>query len=521
MKHLKRLVRARRDDAASLYESSVDLARSEKLDEAREKLLEALRAGPADGSLCFQIGNSLEALGDHESALKSYHLAVSLCDRNQGIAALRRIAKIELDLGRPRRGLGALRDAMRRSQYAPEDCCSLARAMESAGQAENAITYYYMATRKAPHDLEAHRSLASLLSSVGYHASAVRVWRHIAQLSPGDAASLTALGVELSKFGANDAAIEVLVRVTELAPRTASAYADLGIAYVQASQPEAAIKALKTAIRLDPRSALAYMNLGVALMATGQAEQAMGVFYQVISLESDWPAAHYNLGLALRELGDLRGAKEALERAASLAPGDSEITFALRRVTLEELQPEGVSVAPRGTAPSTTAAAMNGDIAKFPLADVLEFLRVKRAEGRLNLNGTSGEASIWLRSGDLVAADADGILDLGRRLVAIEAITEDDLEMALEGAESPDGRSVSAQLLEDGVVSDQDLGRAVWDEVLTVLEVVLQWGDGSFEFIEDDVPEGFQLLPCTVDARRAVMEVMTKLDEKRAGRRME
>jgi pSer/pThr/pTyr-binding forkhead associated (FHA) protein len=121
--------------------------------------------------------------------------------------------------------------------------------------------------------------------------------------------------------------------------------------------------------------------------------------------------------VVVRDLGStngtlVNGAK--ISGDCALEPGDridiagSSLTFC--RVSTDLAEPVASrgdqTVIAWGPAPATGGAALKGNLAKIPIFAVLQVLEMGDQSGCLVVEGADGEASVWLRSGRIVHAEA-------------------------------------------------------------------------------------------------------------------
>src|SRR3546814_15110284 len=96
--------------------------------------------------------------------------------------------------------------------------------------------------------------------------------------------------------------------------------------------------------------------------------------------------------------------------------------------------------------------ALSGTLETFSLPDVLRLLSTTKKTGLLALDGDRGRGRIWVRDGDIVAADADRAVNEQMEGVAFELLRFVDATLEFDsGAEAPaegDAREVDAVLAE-------------------------------------------------------------------------
>jgi tetratricopeptide (TPR) repeat protein len=121
-----------------------------------------------------------------------------------------------------------------------------------------------------------------------------------------------------------------LDRAAALDPRDAQVRVNRAVAWEQLGRPEEARRLLLEVVAESPRAADAQLRLGHLALAQGD-PAAAARHYEAVLGAAPWAEAWAGLGLARRRLGDAAGARDALERALLLDPGQ-ENAAELRRV---------------------------------------------------------------------------------------------------------------------------------------------------------------------------------------------
>src|SRR5205085_3957420 len=104
----------------------------------------------------------------------------------------------------------------------------------------------------------------------------------------------------------------------------------------------------------------------------------------------------------LAALNDGDGAREAFLRAAALEPDDPEIRAVLRSLPSESGSSDVPALASSGR--------FLGDLKSFPLTELLEFLRLQKKTGLLDLwSPRRGTGAIHLVRGQITSATAPGV----------------------------------------------------------------------------------------------------------------
>jgi CheY-like chemotaxis protein len=135
-------------------------------------------------------------------------------------------------------------------------------------------------------------------------------------------------------------------------------------------------------------------------------------------------------------------------------------------------------------------AALSGDLRIVALSDVLTLLADEGQTGVLSVTLDRARLRLFLRKGLLDFATAEGIPEeflLGRFLVKTGALESDTLVAALEARQSlppAEGETslFGAFLVQRGLVTGTDLGRAITLQTSALVFEGLRWGAGRFAF---------------------------------------
>jgi Flp pilus assembly protein TadD len=159
--------------------------------------------------------------------------------------------------------------------------------------------------------------------------------RHLADV-PGDA-EVRLLHAELLEAGGDaELAIDELTRLVDTSADQSLVLVRRGAILARLGKTIEAERDLRRAIAERAGYAPAYLHLGITLLRRGLGAEASGAFREVLRLSPDDPDALFYLGDSLQMTGDLDGALRALERSASLAPGESR-SFKLMGRLLDRL----------------------------------------------------------------------------------------------------------------------------------------------------------------------------------------
>lgn len=162
-----------------------------------------------------------------------------------------------------------------------------------------------------------------------------------------------------------------------------------------------------------------------------------------------------------------------------------------------------------------TQEALSGDIASIPLGEILQVLQMQRQSGVLEVTNGKVEISIVLRDGLVDLAQAKGAsveFRLGRYFIESGLLTREQLEVAVK--QSSEARCLLGDTLkQQGLVTDEDLRRALVRQTSEMMYEMLRWQRGRFVLLRDVlVPEADEArLGLAVAA--IVMEGFRRVDE--------
>lgn len=159
--------------------------------------------------------------------------------------------------------------------------------------------------------------------------------------------------------------------------------------------------------------------------------------------------------------------------------------------------------------------ALEGDIARVPLGEVLQLLRLQRQTGVLNVERQQAEVSIAFREGQIDLALARGISSeflLGRYVVAEGWLTREQLEAKLR-TRTTDSGWLGEQLVREGVLTASDLERVLTRQTSEIIYEVLRWKDGRYRFEHGVTLPEAQSAYLSLPVESLVLEGFRRVDE--------
>jgi adenylate cyclase len=153
--------------------------------------------------------------------------------------------------------------------------------------------------------------------------SAEGLARRAVALDGADAQAPSCLGWALQARGELEGALVEIERALAVSPNLATAHGHRGATLIFSGRPKEGLVALETCIRLDPRDpflSVRLLHIACGLYFSREYEATVEAAKRLILSYPDFPMIYRWPAAALGQLGRVAEAKEALEKAISLAP---------------------------------------------------------------------------------------------------------------------------------------------------------------------------------------------------------
>jgi hypothetical protein len=159
---------------------------------------------------------------------------------------------------------------------------------------------------------------------------------------------------------------------------------------------------------------------------------------------------------------------------------------------------------------------LTGDLAIFYPAEVLQFLRLARATGRLDLEREHEHVEVYVEDGRPMFARASGpSVRTGDILLHRGEVSREALEHALASQAEAPGRRVGEILASSGAVDPEGVRRAVLEVQRRIVYRVLLWQEGAFTFEARERAAG-EDIAIDLDLERLILEGLRLADQARA-----
>jgi hypothetical protein len=162
----------------------------------------------------------------------------------------------------------------------------------------------------------------------------------------------------------------------------------------------------------------------------------------------------------------------------------------------------------------STGPAFSGSLQACGLPELLEVLRTGQKTGTLVCSSAAGIGAIHLRSGKVTGAAAPDSSDLCAYLLTRNAVTQEQLQTVQQSNGTQPVLAIDLRLLEQGLVTVEQLQQALRDQVLAAFTELVEWREGQFAFDRDLVGSPRSGAEIELDPRDVLLEVYAGNDER-------
>ena len=155
-----------------------------------------------------------------------------------------------------------------------------------------------------------------------------------------------------------------------------------------------------------------------------------------------------------------------------------------------------------------------GNLRVIPLAEVMQVLQLQRQTGTCLVTSGKVEMAVTFREGLIDLARSKGTADefrLGRYLVIEGLVSQAEVDNIFEDKSGP-RRLLGEALVESGLITEDDLRRALIRQTSELIYEVLRWVDGRFSF-SNTAPEASEQNRLGLPVASIVMEGFRRVDE--------
>lgn len=161
---------------------------------------------------------------------------------------------------------------------------------------------------------------------------------------------------------------------------------------------------------------------------------------------------------------------------------------------------------------SRDAAILQGDLSRIQLPDVLSFIAMIRATGKLSLRSGQLDRTIIWKDGEIVFANSNSPEhSLGQFLLRNGKINQAQYDESKRRV-TPTMRHGKV-LVQMGAISPKDLWWGVKNQVLEIIYSLFTWKEGTFGFYESVEEIAMERIVLSINTSSVIMEGIRRLDE--------
>jgi hypothetical protein len=161
---------------------------------------------------------------------------------------------------------------------------------------------------------------------------------------------------------------------------------------------------------------------------------------------------------------------------------------------------------------SRDAAILQGDLSRIQLPDVLSFIAMIRATGKLAVRQGQFDRTIIWKDGEIVFANSNSPEhSLGQFLLRNGKINQAQYDESKRRV-TPTMRHGKV-LVQMGAISPKDLWWGVKNQVLEIIYSLFTWKDGTFGFYESVEEIAMERIVLSINTSSVIMEGIRRLDE--------
>jgi tetratricopeptide (TPR) repeat protein len=211
------------------------------------------------------------------------------------VEAIRKRARVLLDLGRPAEALDEVRRALAANPRDPEALEIEGLCLVRLKHFDEALDALGRAIAESPGQAHPHYLVGFALRELGRHAEAVTPLEAALRIAPDEPVYLRAIAELLADLRQFDQALAAASRAVEVAPDRAANHVTYGYVASTAGKKELARAEYERAVELDPGDAAAWNNLGCLDLEAGRTLLARSRFREALRLDPRGERAQRNL----------------------------------------------------------------------------------------------------------------------------------------------------------------------------------------------------------------------------------
>ena len=155
---------------------------------------------------------------------------------------------------------------------------------------------------------------------------------------------------------------------------------------------------------------------------------------------------------------------------------------------------------------------LEGNLDIFDASSIMQMLHLTQATGELCILADNNNASVFIERGNVTfAVIADRPMKLGQSLLKDKLVSTTTLNRILK--KKKEGKRLGESLVEEGIISDDELLKALEGQIKEVIYEIVRWRRGTFYF--ENGKRAQQDITINVPPDHLMLEGLKRLDEER------
>jgi hypothetical protein len=156
--------------------------------------------------------------------------------------------------------------------------------------------------------------------------------------------------------------------------------------------------------------------------------------------------------------------------------------------------------------------SLSGNLRTMSLPDILQWIAQGRKTGTLHIENRGIQKRLTFKDGTIFTSRSnDPRESLGQFLVSERYVSEEQLFRALL-AQEKEGRLIGSILVDSGILSEDDLARALREKACESIYDLFLWPEGRFEFKDEDLPQNVHF-HLDLQVQGVILEGIRRVDE--------
>ena len=322
------------NSSANTLQNGIRLYQQKKYKQAREELLQEIRAHPGSAEAFFYLGMSEFNLGNASGAEKHMRRALELNPRSTAVQY--NLGVLLLNQKRPKEAVTFLLEAARTTRPTPELSVNLVRAYLEAGENAQAVETAKSAAESLGNNPAFNLAVGKLFLAHSLFPQAGAYLEKADRLVPGTPEIVLPLADTLLHEGKPVAARQRLENVAGSSGNLPDYRYLLAQSYFYAGEKKQALEQINQAILLDPKNPIYPLTLGRYLQKYGDLKQSLSALEQASRLNDRLPEIPYSIAVSYSMDEQFDVATKYLQRALQLDPTFDRALFLLGTLRLSE-----------------------------------------------------------------------------------------------------------------------------------------------------------------------------------------